>query len=394
MAVLNSVSAFHDEMVEWRRDLHAHPELQFETKRTAGVVTDKLRAFGVDELHHDLAKNSVIGVIHGQHPGHGAIALRADMDALPMHEESGVAWQSTTPGRMHACGHDGHTTMLLGAAKYLAETRNFAGSVYLIFQPAEEGGGGAEVMVKNGLFDKFPIEQVYGMHNWPGHDEGTLSAIPGPMMAAVDSFCIDLVGKGGHAAMPHTTQSPLVTASMIVVALSGVIANNVPARQSAVISVTRIAGGDAYNVIPEKATIWGTLRTYDPAIRDVCCNRMETLINHTAAAYDMQATARFMHGYPATINTEAETAHALDVARDVIGEDAVIADMEPSMGSEDFSYMLNERPGCYIWLGTGQHETGQQLHGPTYDFNDNVLTVGASYWARLVEKTLAAKDAA
>jgi len=387
MAIINRIGEFHQDMAEWRRDLHAHPELGFEEQRTSAIVADKLKAFGFDEIHTGIAKTGVVGVLRAG-GGSSTIGLRADMDALPISEASGVAHASRTPGKMHACGHDGHTTMLLGAARYLAETRNFDGTVYLIFQPAEEMLGGGRVMLEEGLLDRFPMTRLFGLHNWPGMPVGTFSVRPGPMMAAADRFTLTLQGQGGHGAMPHITRDPLPAAAQIVLALQTIVARNVDPVKQAVVSVTQIHGGDAYNVIPQTALIAGTCRSFAPEVRDLIERRVGAIAHGVGEALQIEVDVRYERGYPPTVNSEAETDLAADVAAEVVGDDRVDRATPPVMGAEDFAYMLEQRPGSYIFLGGGRPEA--PLHSPQYDFNDEALTIGASYWARLVERLLPA----
>jgi len=387
MPVINRIAAIHDEMTAWRRDIHAHPELGFEEERTARIVAEKLKSFGI-EVHRGLAKTGVVGVLEGA-PGAGAIALRADMDALPILEADDRAHRSTHDGTMHACGHDGHTTMLLGAAQYLAETRNFAGTVYFVFQPAEEGLGGGEAMVSEGLFERFPAEAVYGMHNWPGLAAGEIAVRSGPMMAACDEFTIAVEGTGAHGAMPHLGHDPVVAAAQIVTALQSIVARNVDPLEAGVVSVTKIHGGDAFNVIPQAVELAGTVRTFKPQVRDLIAAGIERIAVSTAEALGARATVNLEGRFPATVNTADETGRAEAAAAAVVGAERVHRDLAPCMGSEDFAYMLQARPGSYIWIGNGAGAGGCFLHNPGYDFNDEILPVGASYWATLVERELA-----
>lgn len=381
MAVINSIAAMQPEMTEWRRWLHRHPELQFDLPGTAAFVAGKLREFGVDEVYEGIATSGIVAIVEGRGEG-PTIGLRADMDALPIHETSGVAHASETTGKMHACGHDGHTTMLLGAARYLAETRNFRGRVALIFQPAEEGGGGADVMVREGIMDRFGIAQVYGIHNSPGQPEGAFFTAPGPVMAAVDTFRIDITGRGGHGAMPHETADPIVAALGVGAAIQTIVSRNHRATDDLVVSITQIHAGSADNVIPGTAWIEGTVRTFDPAVQDMVERRMGEIAAGQAAAYGVRATCAYRRGYPATINDPDRTTFAARVAAEVAGEGRVTADARREMGAEDFSYMLRARPGAYLFLGAGE---GPGLHHPDYDFNDAIAPVGASFLARLVE---------
>ena len=381
MPVINSLAALEPDMREWRRWLHRNPELQFDLPKTSGFVAHKLRAFGVDEVHEGIARTGIVAIIEGQGEG-PCIGLRADMDALPIHETSGVEHASETDGRMHACGHDGHTTMLLGAAKHLAETRNFAGRVALIFQPAEEGGGGGDVMVREGIMDRFGIEQVFGIHNVPGVEEGVIQTNPGALLAAVDEFNFTIRGVGGHGAMPHETKDPVVAAVGLATALQTVVSRNHKATDDLVLSVTQIHAGTANNVIPGEAKLSGTVRTFDPEVRDMAEARIRAIGEGIAATYDVAVDLFYDRGYPATINDADRAGFAVDVAREVVGADKVEPDTTRQMGAEDFSYMLEARPGAYVFLGIGE---GAPLHHPDYDYNDAVSPVGASFFVKLVE---------
>ncbi|MBJ3784772.1 M20 aminoacylase family protein [Devosia sediminis] len=385
MPVLNRVAEFQPEIAAWRRDLHAHPEVLFDVHRTAGVVAEKLREFGCDEVVTGLGRTGVVGIIKGRGAGTRTIGLRADMDALPMTEKTGLPHASTTPGKMHACGHDGHTAMLLGAAKYLAETRNFDGQVALIFQPAEEGGGGGRVMLEDGLFEKFDITEIYGMHNWPGMPVGHFGIRAGGIMAATDRFYIDITGKGGHAARPQQTVDPIIVAAQMVTALQTIVSRNLDPLDSAVLSVTMVEAGEADNVISRTAKITGTVRTLDGAVQDFIEERLAEFVPQFAVSFGAEASIRYARGYPVTVNAEAQTRFAAEVARDVVGAGNVDDDTAPSMGGEDFSFMLNQRPGAYIFIGNGD---STELHTDTYDFNDEAIPVGVSYWVGLVEKAL------
>ena len=382
MPVLNSIAANAEEMKTWRRHLHMHPELEFDCHETAAFVAARLREFGVDELHEGIATTGLVAIINGKGEG-GTIGLRADMDALPMPETTGLEYASTVEGKMHACGHDGHTTMLLGAAKYLAETRNFSGRVALIFQPAEEGGGGAGVMVEEGIMERFDIDQVYALHNVPEIAVGNFYTTPGPIMAAVDEFHVDIKGRGGHGAYPHETADPVMASVAIAQAIQTIISRNHDARQEAVVSVTQIHTGSTDNVIPDTAYLNGTVRTFEPEVQDMIISRMEAIVAGQAAAYDVEATLRYERGYPATVNDADKVAFAAEVAREISGADAVQDDTGKEMGAEDFSYMLQERPGAYLFIGQGP---GAALHNPNYDFNDDISPIGASFFARVVEK--------
>jgi amidohydrolase len=388
MAIINRIGEFHQDMAAWRRDFHAHPELGFEEHRTSSIVADKLKAFGVDEIHTGIAKTGVVGVVRAG-SGSGAIGLRADMDALPIDEASGAPHASTTAGKMHACGHDGHTTMLLGAARYLAETRNFDGTVYLIFQPAEEMLGGGRVMLEEGLLERFPMSQLYGLHNWPKLPVGSFAVRPGPMMAAADRFTLTLRGQGGHGAMPELARDPVVAAAQIVLAMQTIVSRNVDPVKQAVVSVTQIHGGDAFNVIPQTAMIAGTCRSFAPEVRDLIERRITSIGHGVGEALQVEVDVAYERGYPPTVNSEAETALAAQAAAEVVGDERVDRATPPVMGAEDFSYMLEQRPGSYIFMGNGRAEA--PLHSPQYDFNDEALTVGASYWARLAERLLPAR---
>ncbi len=385
MPILNRIAEFADEMTRWRRDLHTRPEIGFDCHRTAGFVADRLRDFGVDEIHEGLATSGVVALIHGRGPG-PVIGLRADMDALPMDETTGLDHASTVPGRMHACGHDGHITMLLGAAKYLAETRNFAGSVALIFQPAEESGGGARVMVEQGVLDRFRISEVYALHNEPGRPIGSFRTAPGPIMAAVDQFTIDIDGKGSHAALPHEACDPVVAACGIVTAIQTIVSRNHHALGDLVISVTQIHTGSADNVIPATAWINGTVRSFDPAVQAMVMRRMRQIVDGQAASYGVAATLDYEMGYPATINDPDKARFAAVVAGE-IGH-GVEPDSRREMVAEDFAYMLEKRPGAYLLLGNGD---SRGLHHPEYDFSDETAPYGASFFARLVERAQPAR---
>ncbi|MEL6915610.1 MAG: M20 aminoacylase family protein [Pseudomonadota bacterium] len=380
MPIVNRIAEFAEDMTAWRRHLHQHPELGFDCHGTAAFVVARLREFGVDEIHEGIATSGVVALIHGQGPG-PTIGLRADMDALPMTETTGADWASTQPGKMHACGHDGHTAMLLGAARYLAETRNFAGRVALIFQPAEEGGGGGDVMVKEGIMDRFDIAEVYGIHNAPNYEEGMLYTTPGPIMAAVDTFHIDIKGRGGHGAMPHDTADPVVAAVGIATAIQTIVSRNHRALQDLVVSVTQIHAGTADNVIPDTAYLNGTVRTFEKEVQAMVMRRLEEIVAGQAASYGVAATLRYEVGYPATVNDPAKAAFAAGVAAEVAHK--VEGETGREMGAEDFSYMLEARPGAYLFLGQG---TGPTVHNPGYDFNDRVAPVGASFFARVVER--------
>jgi len=389
MTVIKEIKLLHDEMTEWRRDIHQHPELKFEENRTSDLVAAKLEEFGI-EIHRGLAKTGVVGTIrNGDGP---SIGLRADMDALPLEEKNTFKHASSNPGKMHACGHDGHTAMLLGAAKHLAASKNFKGTVNLIFQPAEEGGGGGELMIKEGLFEMFPVDSVYGLHNWPGMPAGTFGVGSGPIMAAADMFDLTINGRGGHAALPDQCIDPIVVASQVVSALQTITSRNTHPVDSVVISVTQIHAGDAYNVIPDSVRMHGTVRTFQTETRDKIPSSMLRVAEGVCAAYGTTCELNYMSGYPTTINSVPETEISAKAVVDLLGEDKIILNPTPSMGAEDFSYMLEARPGCYVWLGIGpgKGEAGCMLHSSSYDFNDDVLPTGASYWVKLVENELPA----
>ncbi|MDP6428072.1 MAG: M20 aminoacylase family protein [Alphaproteobacteria bacterium] len=383
MPMINRIAEFQSEMAAWRRDIHAHPELGFEETRTAEIVARELESFGL-EVHRGLARTGVVGVLKGA-PGSAAIGLRADMDALPIAEKNEFGHSSRNDGVMHACGHDGHTAMLLGAAKYLAETGNFSGTVYFIFQPAEEGQGGAREMVDEGLFEQFPVDGVYGLHNWPGLEIGEFAVRPGPMMAACDAFEINVIGEGTHGAMPHLGIDPVLCGAEIVGALQSIASRVKDPLDSAVLSVTKFHGGDAFNVIPERAELAGTARSFSETVRRQIEDGIQRISEGIAAAHRCRVEINYMRQFPATVNHEAETELAAEAAIHVAGEANVRRDLPPCMGSEDFSYMLEKRPGSYIWMGNAGAELGCLLHNPNYDFNDEALGWGASYWASLVE---------
>tara|TARA_R110002020_G_scaffold475858_2_gene713255 strand:+ start:13821 stop:14987 length:1167 start_codon:yes stop_codon:yes gene_type:complete len=382
MPVLNRIADFAADMTAWRQHLHTIPELGFDCPKTSAFIKERLEEFGVDEIHTGIAQTGIVAIINGTGAGR-TVGLRADFDALPIMEETGVDYASTHPGKMHACGHDGHTATLLGAAKYLAETRNFSGRVALIFQPAEEDGGGAQVMCAEGMMDRFDIAEVYGIHNMPGADLGTFHTTPGPIMAAVDSFTIKINGRGGHGAMPHETADPVVAACGIVQAIQTISSRNVHSAQEKVISVTQIHTGTASNIIPDTAMINGTVRTFDKDVQTLIRKRMDEIVQGQAASYGVTAELDYEEGYPATVNAEAQTGFAAGIARDVVGEANVDAESPKVAGAEDFSYMLEERPGAYLFLGAGP---GAGLHHPKYNFNDEVAPIGASFFVQLVEK--------
>ena len=386
MAIINRVAEFADEITAWRRDFHAHPEILYDVVRTAGIVERKLREFGCDVVETGIGRTGVVGIINGRSNTSGrTIGLRADMDALPVTEQTGAAYASTTTGTMHACGHDGHAAMLLGAAKYLAETRNFDGRVALIFQPAEEGGAGGKAMLDDGLVERFAIDEFYGMHNWPGMPVGQFGIRVGGIMAATDRFYIDITGRGGHAARPHTTIDPIIVAANMIVGMQAIVSRNVDPLQGAVLSVTMLEAGEADNVISRTAKITGTVRTLDGAVQDLIEERLNAFVPQFAKSFGAEASLRYARGYPVTVNSPEQTAFAAAVAREVAGDGRVDDETPPSMGGEDFSFMLEARPGAYIFLGNGD---SAELHTITYDFNDAAIPVGTSYWARLVERAL------
>jgi amidohydrolase len=387
MPILNRAAEMQEEIAGWRQHLHAIPELNFDLQETSAFVTEKLREFGCDEVATGLAKTGVVAVIKGRLGDGSTIGLRADMDALPIVEATGRPYASKTNGKMHACGHDGHTAMLLGAAKYLTETRNFAGTVAVIFQPAEEGGGGGNVMVKEGMMERFGIEKVFGMHNMPGLPVGQFAIRPGPIMAATAEFTITVKGKGGHAAMPHRTIDPVVIGSQIVAALQTIASRSADPIESIVVSVTKFHAGDAYNIIPETAELAGTVRSLKKEIAQLARERVHAICNGIAAAHGASVTIAYDANYPVTFNHAEETVVAGDVAAVIAGDPKVHRAMPPVMGGEDFSYMLEARPGAFIFIGNGDTAS---LHHPAYDFNDEIIPHGVSYWVRLAETTLAA----
>ena len=386
MPVINRIAEFADEVAEWRRDFHIHPELNYDVQRTAGKVADLLRSFGVDEIVTGIGRTGVVGVINGRGPGR-TIGLRADMDALPIAERTGKPYASSVPGRMHACGHDGHTAMLLGAAKYLAETRNFDGTAVVIFQPAEEGGAGGRAMVEDGLMDRFGIEEVYGMHNMPGRPAGSFGVRAGGIMAASDQFDITIEGSGGHAAMPHKTVDPVLISAQLIIALQTLVSRNVDPMRQAVLSVTMMRAGEAFNIIPQFVKLTGTVRTLDESVRDMMEARLKAVTLGIATTFGAKAEVAYRRGYPVTVNSPAQAAYAAEVATAVAGAEKVEADTLATMGGEDFSYMLQARPGAYIFLGNGI--SSSELHSDTYDFNDEVIPAGVSYWVKLVENAAA-----
>jgi amidohydrolase len=387
MPILNRAAEMQDEVAGWRRHLHQTPELNFDVFKTAAFVTEKLKEFGCDDVVTGLGKAGVVGIIRGRQGEGATIGLRADMDALPLNEITGKSYASTVPGKMHACGHDGHTAMLLGAAKYLAETRNFAGSVAVIFQPAEEGGGGGNEMVKDGMMERFDIAKVFGMHNMPGLPVGQFAIRPGPIMAATAEFTITVKGRGGHAAMPHGTIDPIVITSQLVGALQTIASRSTDPVEAVVVSVTKFHSGDAYNIIPESAEIAGTVRTLRKEIAKKSEERIRTICDGLATAFGAKIEVDYQANYPVTFNHAEETVFASDVAANVAGDAQVHRGIQPVMGGEDFSYMLEARPGAFIFIGNGDTAG---LHNPNYDFNDEAIPHGMSYWVKLAETALAA----
>ncbi|NVM80156.1 hippurate hydrolase [Duganella sp. SG902] len=394
MKLVDPIIAFQSELQEIRRDLHAHPELCYEEQRTADVVAAKLTEWGIPVIR-GLGLTGVVGVI--KHGGSGrSIGLRADMDALPMQEVNTFPHASVHPGKMHACGHDGHTAMLLGAAKHLAEHRNFDGTVYLVFQPAEEGGAGAKRMIEDGLFEQCPMDAIYGMHNWPGIPAGHMSVCEGPLMASSNEFYVTVKGKGGHAAQPHKCIDPVMIAVQIAQSWQTIISRRTSPLDTAVLSLTQIQAGTATNVIPDEARMAGTVRTLSWDVLDMLEKQMEQIAVNTAAAFDAEVEFKFRRNYPPLINHPEATRFAVEVMKAVVGADKVDDKTEPSMAAEDFAYFLQARPGCYIFIGNGEgdHRAGGHglgpcvLHNGSYDFNDNLLPVGASFWVKLVEASL------
>ena len=393
------IAAFHPDLTALRHDLHAHPELGFEEHYTAKRVVEALRVCGVDHIHTGIGKTGVVAVIHGRQRGSGRMTgLRADMDALPMTEDNDFAWKSTRTGMMHGCGHDGHTAMLVGAARYLAETRQFDGTAVLIFQPGEEGFAGAKAMIQDGLFDRFPVQSVYGMHNWPQMRPGTVGVNPGPMMASADRITIEVTGKGGHGAHPYQTVDPVLVSAHIITAVQSIVSRNVRAIDSAVISLCAMQAGDmgAFSVTPGKATLVGTVRTFNPEVQNMVEKRLQEVCSGVALGLGAAAHVNYERIYPATINSRDEARFAADVAQKLVGHEHVDRDMDPSMGAEDFSFMLQVKPGAYLRLGQGaENGVGSCfLHNSRYDFNDDVLPLGAALHAGLVEHGMPLADPA
>jgi hippurate hydrolase len=386
MPVLNRLADRADEIAEWRRDLHMHPELQYDVHRTAAFVAEKLKSFGCDEIATGIGRSGVVGVIRGRkNSGGKVVGLRADMDALPIEEETGLPYASRTPGKMHACGHDGHTSMLLGAARHLCETRNFDGTAVVIFQPAEEGGAGAKAMIDDGLIDRFDIGEVFGLHNYPGIPLGSFAIRPGPLMASADRLWIDIEGVGGHAARPHKAVDTVLVGASIVTALQQIVARNVDPIDNAVVSITLFQAGTTDNVIPQHALLRGTVRTLRAATRDLVERRLKEVVDGVARLHGATAKVRYQRDYPVVVNHPEPTAFATEVAREVAGTDKVDAAVPPVMGGEDFAFMLLERPGAFIFMGNGDTAN---LHHPRYDFNDKAIPFGTSYWVRLIERAM------
>ncbi len=390
MPIVNRIAALHADITAWRHDLHAHPELQYDVHRTAGIVAERLKAFGCDEVVPGIGRTGVVGVIRGRKQASSArkvIALRADMDALPIEEATGLPYKSTVPGKMHACGHDGHTAMLLGAARYLAETRNFAGTAVVIFQPAEEGGAGAKAMLQDGLMQRFGVDEVYGMHNYPGLPLGQFAMRSGPIMAAADHLSIDIEGVGGHAARPHFAVDTVLVGAQIVNQIQSIVSRNVDPLESAVVSICMFEAGKTDNVIPQHARLQGTARSLTPKVQELLEKRLREVVEGTARLYGAKAKLIYRRGYPVVINHEQQTAFAASIAAEVVGADKVDTDVAPVMGAEDFSFMLNERPGAFIFVGNGD---SAGLHHQAYNFNDEAIPFGTSYWVKLVETALPA----
>ncbi len=386
MPIVNRIADLHGEITAWRRDIHAHPELLYDVHRTAAAVAEKLKAFGCDEVVTGLGRTGVVGVIRGNRAkSEKVIGLRADMDALPIEEANDVPYKSTVPGKMHACGHDGHTAMLLGAARYLTETRNFAGTAVVIFQPAEEGGGGGRAMVQDGLMERFRIEEGFGMHNYPGLPVGEFAIRPGPMMAAADRLVIEIEGKGGHAARPHFSVDTVLVGAQMINQIQSIVARNVDPLQAAVVSICVFQAGTTDNVIPQTALLRGTARSLTPQVRDLLEQRLHEVVEGTARLYGATAKLTYKRDYPVTRNHERQAAFAAGVAAQVVGNERVDDDVAPVMGAEDFSFMLEARPGAFIFVGNGD---SAGLHHPAYDFNDEVIPIGTSYWVKLVETAL------
>ena len=384
MPIVNRISAYHDDMKDWRHDIHKHPELAYEEKRTAGQVVKLLKSFGIEDIAEGIGGTGVVAVIrNGDGP---SVGLRADMDALPINEETGVEYSSIHEGVMHACGHDGHTTMLLGAAKYLSETKNFQGTIVLIFQPAEEGFAGARAMMEDGLFNRFPVDAVYGVHNMPGAPLGEIQVSSGPVMAAADQFSVIVKGRGGHGAIPHKAVDPIVVSSLMVSSLQSLVSRETDPHSTLVISVTKIHGGDAFNVIPDSVSFGGTVRYFDTDLGKNNQKRMKQMLDGIASAHNVDIDFSYENGYPPTIIHEKEAKFAREIAADVTGQES--SKQIQTMGSEDFSFYLQELPGAYAWIGNGVVGESADLHNPHYNFNDDILPIGASFFVRLAETAL------
>ncbi len=388
MGLIEEISPAINEIKKWRHEIHSNPETAFCEVQTAAFVEQKLKSFGVDEVHTGIAKTGIIGVIKGNGSRDKAIGLRADLDALDIEEKNSFAYVSKNKGKMHACGHDGHTTMLLGAAKFLASNKDFSGTVYLIFQPAEENEGGGRSMVEEGLFEKFPMDRVYGMHNWPGLDAGTFSVRTGPVMAAADRFDLIIKGKGGHAAMPHLTHDPLITATQVVQGLQQLHSRRMNPLDQSVLSITQFHAGEAYNVIPDHAVVRASVRTFRKEVKEMIKEGIHQIAGGITMANNCSYELNYRDGYPSTINTDEAAEISAKAAAKTVGPKNVLRDYPPSLASEDFSFMLQEKPGCYVWLGNGPGEGGCMLHNPHYDFNDDILHTGISYWINLVKEEL------
>jgi len=396
MKLIDPIIGFHSEIQQIRRDLHAHPELRYEEHRTADTIAAKLTEWGIPVLR-GLGGTGVVGILKNG-DGKRSVGLRADMDALPMQELNAFPHASVHAGKMHACGHDGHTAMLLGAARHLSQQRDFDGTIYLIFQPAEEGGHGADKMIKDGLFEQCPMDAVFGMHNWPGMPVGSFGVRAGPIMASSNAFEVTVKGKGSHAAQPHKSIDPVIVAAQIAISWQTIVARNTNPNDCAVLSVTQIHTGSAINVIPDDATLSGTVRTFSMDVLDLMERRMRDIASHTAAAFGAEIEFKFLRSYPPLVNHAKETNFAVGVMQGIVGVEQVNANVEPSMAGEDFSYMMLHKPGCYVFIGNGEgdhrdsgHAIGPcNLHNPSYDFNDDLLPIGATYWVRLAEAFLAA----
>ncbi|MRG55059.1 amidohydrolase [Phyllobacterium sp. SYP-B3895] len=387
MPLINRAHEMQQHVAEWRRHLHENPEILYDVHETSRFVAEKLRAFGCDTVETGIGQTGVVGIIRGRHGDGPVLGFRADMDALPITEESGKPWTSKTPGKMHACGHDGHTAMLLGAAQHLADTRNFKGSIAVIFQPAEEGGAGARAMIDDGMMDRFAIREVYGMHNAPGLPLGEFATRKGSIMAATNEFEITVTGRSGHAAKPQSAIDPVLIAAHIIIALQSIVSRETDPLKALVVSVTQLNGGDASNVIPDRVKLGGTVRTLVPEIRELAKKRVTEIAEATASVFGGKADVVYHDGYPVTYNHDRETDFAVGIAQSIVGAAAVSSDMPPVMGAEDFSYMLESRPGAFVFIGNGDTPA---LHNSAYDFNDDAIPYGISYWVSLAETALAA----